>query len=52
MAQPAIAHVQFETVHPFPDGNGRVGRALIGASLSRSGVCRDVVPPISLVLSG
>jgi Fic family protein len=52
VAQAAIAHVQFETVHPFPDGNGRVGRALIGASLSRSGVCRDVVPPISLVLSG
>jgi len=52
VAQAAIAHVQFETIHPFPDGNGRVGRALIGASLSRSGVCRDVVPPISLVLSG
>lgn len=52
IAQAAIAHVQFETIHPFPDGNGRVGRALIGASLSRSGVCRDVVPPISLVLAG
>ena len=51
-AQAAIAHVQFETIHPFVDGNGRVGRALIGASLSRSGVCRDVVPPISLILSG
>lgn len=52
VAQAAIAHVQFETVHPFPDGNGRVGRALIGASLCRSGICRDVVPPISLVLAG
>ena len=52
VAQAAIAHVQFETIHPFPDGNGRVGRALIGTSLSRSGVCRDVVPPISLVLAG
>ena len=52
VAQAAIAHVQFETIHPFPDGNGRVGRALIGTSLSRSGICRDVVPPISLVLSG
>ena len=52
VAQAAIAHVQFESIHPFADGNGRVGRALIGASLSRSGVCRDVVPPISLVLSG
>jgi Fic family protein len=52
VAQAAIAHVQFETIHPFADGNGRVGRALIGTSLSRSGVCRDVVPPISLVLAG
>ena len=52
VAQAAIAHVQFETIYPFPDGNGRVGRALIGASLCRSGLCRDVVPPISLVLAG
>ncbi|WP_053227350.1 Fic family protein [Solirubrobacter soli] len=43
MAQAAIAHVQFETIHPFADGNGRVGRALIGASLARSGVCRDAL---------
>jgi Fic family protein len=52
VAQAAIAHVQFETIHPFADGNGRVGRAVIGARLARSGICRDVVPPISLVLSG
>lgn len=52
VVQAAIAHVQFETIHPFPDGNGRVGRALIGASLCRSGICRDVVPPVSLVLAG
>jgi Fic family protein len=52
VAQAAIAHVQFESIHPYPDGNGRVGRALIGTSLSRSGICRDVVPPISLVLAG
>lgn len=51
LIQAAVVHVQFETVHPFVDGNGRVGRSLIGAVLARRGVCRDVLPPISLVLS-
>jgi Fic family protein len=50
-AQAAIAHAQFETIHPFVDGNGRVGRALIHMVLRKRGLARRVLPPISLVLA-
>lgn len=51
LVQAAIAHAQFETIHPFVDGNGRVGRALIHVVLRRRGLTPRFVPPISLVLA-
>ncbi|MBI2238631.1 MAG: Fic family protein [Actinobacteria bacterium] len=51
VAQAAIAHAQFETIHPFADGNGRTGRALIHVILRRRGLAPRVLPPVSLVLA-
>ena len=47
MAQAAIAHAQFETIHPFVDGNGRTGRALVHALLRGKGLTRHVTVPVS-----
>lgn len=51
IVQAALGHAQFETIHPFTDGNGRVGRALIHTVLTRRGLTPDAVLPVSLVLS-
>src|SRR5439155_25198941 len=51
VVQAAIAHSQFETIHPFVDGNGRIGRALIHLILRRRGLAVRVAPPISLALA-
>lgn len=51
VAQAALAHAQFETIHPFIDGNGRTGRVLIHVILRRRGLAPVVVPPVSLVLA-
>jgi Fic family protein len=51
VAQAAIAHAQFETIHPFSDGNGRTGRGLVHLVLRRRGMVTRVLPPISLVLA-
>ncbi|TFB59031.1 Fic family protein [Cryobacterium sp. Hz7] len=48
----AIAHAQFETIHPFIDGNGRTGRALIHTVLRRADALRNTLIPISTVFAG
>ncbi len=47
LAHAAISHAQFETIHPFPDGNGRVGRALVHAQLRHARLTRHVTVPVS-----
>lgn len=47
LAHAAITHAQFETIHPFPDGNGRVGRALVHAQLRHARLTRHVTVPVS-----
>lgn len=51
LLQAALVHAQFETIHPFTDGNGRMGRALIHTVLARRGLTPTAVLPISLVLA-
>jgi Fic family protein len=43
----AIAHAQFETIHPFTDGNGRAGRALLHTLLAQEGMLAHATLPIS-----
>ncbi|MCL2465031.1 MAG: Fic family protein [Micrococcales bacterium] len=45
--QLAVAHAQFETIHPFVDGNGRVGRALLHSMLREAGVVTHTTAPVS-----
>ncbi len=47
LVQAAIAHAQFESIHPFTDGNGRIGRALINTILRKRGTTRRLVVPLA-----
>ncbi len=47
LPQVALAHAQFETIHPFTDGNGRTGRALAHSMLRRLDVTQSVAVPVS-----
>lgn len=51
VVQAAVAHAQFEAIHPFADGNGRVGRTLIHMIFRRRGLTMTITPPVSLVLA-
>lgn len=50
VAQAGILHAQFEAVHPYVNGNGRVGRALVHRILRRRGVVQHGVAPVSVAL--
>lgn len=52
LVQCAIAHAQLETIHPFTDGNGRVGRALVHAMLQHAGATTRATVPVSAGLLG
>lgn len=47
LVQAAVAHAQLETIHPFADGNGRTGRALVHAVLRHSGIVARATAPVS-----
>lgn len=51
MLEAVVAHAQFETIHPFGDGNGRTGRALLFAALKHRCASDGFMPPVSLALS-
>jgi Fic family protein len=50
LVKAAILHAQYETIHPYEDGNGRSGRVLVHGYLARAGLLDHGVLPLSVVL--
>jgi Fic family protein len=50
LVKAALVHAQFENIHPFEDGNGRTGRALITSMLRSDGVMHNITVPISAAI--
>lgn len=50
VVQAALVHGQFEAIHPFTDGNGRIGRALIGAVYRRRGLTQEATVPVAAAM--
>ncbi|MDR1078929.1 MAG: Fic family protein [Propionibacteriaceae bacterium] len=50
--QAALVHAQFEAIHPFTDGNGRIGRSLVNALWRRRGLTKQLTVPVAAALAG
>lgn len=51
LVQAAVMHAQFESIHPFTDGNGRIGRAMISSLLPQRGHTRHTTIPLAAALA-
>ena len=51
VSQAALVHAQFEAIHPYGDGNGRLGRVLVSRVLRRSGITARSTAPISVAIA-